>query len=190
MDVVDTNSNGAKPSDPSPSSHDEKATAVALAPANDAIVTSIHRPAPGSISVVEVPPGAHLKLDFASTEAKFAVLDVDLVMLFPDGGKVILPGYAFNMVGPESTDAAFSDKVVSPQQLLSFVDELHLLADNNAPLIGSKADQQNQDQGKDDKKETSTEEAPPAPPPQPAAPTAKVAAVADFDKPPEPPADR
>ena len=190
MDVADTKSNGAKPSEPSASSHDDKGAVVAVAPANDAIVTSIHRPAPGSITVVEVSPGAHLKLDFASTEAKFAVLDVDLVMLFPDGAKVILPGYAFNMVGPESTDATFSDKVVSPQQMLSFVDELHVLADNNAPLVGSKADQQNQDQGKDDKKETSTEEAPPAPPPQPAAPTAKVTAVADFDKPPEPPADR
>ncbi len=190
MDVADTKSNGAKPSEPSASSHDDKGAVVAVAPANDAIVTSIHRPAPGSITVVEVSPGAHLKLDFASTEAKFAVLDVDLVMLFPDGAKVILPGYAFNMVGPESTDAVFSDKVVSPQQMLSFVDELHVLADNNAPLVGSKADQQNQDQGKDDKKETSTEEAPPAPPPQPAAPTAKVTAVADFDKPPEPPADR
>src|ERR1700755_1927043 len=165
MEVAEASQSGSKVDAPVASPVDSKATAVASAPSSDGVVTSIHRPAPGSISVVEVPPGAHLKLDFASTEAKFAVLDVDLVMLFPDGGKVILPGYAFNMVGPESTDAAFSDKVVSPQQLLSFVDELHLLADNNAPLVGSKADQQNQDQGKNDQKETSTEEAPPAPPP-------------------------
>src|ERR1700748_3469724 len=112
MDVADTTSNGTKSGDPPQPSHDGKGAAVALAPANDAVVTSIHRPAAGSIIVVEVPPGAHLKLDFASTEAKFAVLDVDLVMLFPDGAKVILPGYAFNMVGPESADAAFSDKIV------------------------------------------------------------------------------
>ena len=58
-----------------------------------------------------MPPGAHLKLDFASTEVKVAVLDVDLVLLFPDGAKVILPGYAFSLVGPDSTDANFSDKV-------------------------------------------------------------------------------
>jgi len=137
-------------------------------------------------------PGAHLKLDFASTEVKFAVLDVDLVLLFPDGAKVILPGYAFNLVGQESADATFTDAVVSPQQLLAHVDELHLLNDN-APLLGSgtKADPHNQDQEKqtDDKKETA-EDAPAAPPPQPAAPSAKIAAVADFDKPPEPPADR
>jgi Ca2+-binding RTX toxin-like protein len=192
MDVADTNSNGAKPTAPAQSSHDEKAPAVALAPAGESIVTSIHRPAPGSITVIEVAPGAHLKLDFASTEVKFAVLDVDLVLLFPDGAKVILPGYAFNLVGPESADATFTDTVVSPQQLLAHVDELHLLNDN-APLLGSgtKVDPHNQDQEKqtDDKKEI-TEDAPPAATPQPAAPSAKITAVADFDKPPEPPADR
>ena len=133
-----------------------KGTTVALAPPTDAVVTSVHRPAPGSISVVEVPPGAQLKLDFASTEAKFAVLDVDLVLLFPDGAKVIFPGYAFNLVGPESSEAVFSDKVVSPQQLLAFVDELRLLNDVNSPLLGSnsKSDQQNQDQGEKEAKET------------------------------------
>src|ERR1700759_544003 len=113
MEVAEANQNGSKVAAPAASPVDGKPMAVAFAPSNDAVVTSIHRPAPGSISVVEVPPGAHLKLDFASTDAKVAVLDVDLVMLFPDGAKVILPGYAFNMVGPESADAAFSDKIVS-----------------------------------------------------------------------------
>ncbi|WP_407156418.1 hypothetical protein [Bradyrhizobium sp. STM 3557] len=190
MDVADTTSDNARPGAPS---QGEKAAALAPAQGGDAIVTSIHRPAPGSINVVEVPPGAHLKLDFASTDVKFAVLDVDLVMLFPDGAKVILPGYAFSLVGPESADANFSDKIVSPQQMLAAVDDLHLLNDDNAALLGSgtKPDPQNQDQGKDQKESKETaEETPPAPPPQPAAPTAKIAAVADFDKPPEPPADR
>jgi Ca2+-binding RTX toxin-like protein len=190
MDVADTKPNEAKPGGPP---QGDKAAALLPAQGGDAIVTSIHRPAPGSINVVEVPPGAHLKLDFASTDVKFAVLDVDLVLLFPDGAKVILPGYAFSLVGPESADANFSDKVVSPQQMLAAVDDLHLLNDDNTALLGSgtKPDPQNQDQGKDHKESKETaEDAPPAPPPQPAAPTAKIAAVADFDKPPEPPADR
>ncbi|MEN3285984.1 MAG: hypothetical protein V7634_284, partial [Bradyrhizobium sp.] len=193
MDVADAKSSGEKAGTASQPSQDDKAVVVATAPAGDAIVTSVHRPGPGSISVVEVPPGAHLKLDFASTDVKVAVLDVDLVMLFPDGAKIILPGYAFNLVGQESTDANFADKVVSPQQLLAAVDELHLLNDDNAALLGSgtKRDPQNQDQGKDQNEaKAAVEDAPPAPPPQPAAPTAKVAAVADFQKPPEQPADR
>ncbi|MET0221926.1 MAG: hypothetical protein ABW213_14825, partial [Tardiphaga sp.] len=191
MDVADTKPSVEKSGAASQPSQDEKPAVLASAPAGDAVVTSIHRPGPGSISVVEVPPGAHLKLDFASTEVKVAVLDVDLVMLFPDGAKIILPGYAFNLVGQESTDANFSDKVVSPQQLLAAVDELHLLNDDNAALLGSgtKPDPQNQDRGKD-QKEAPVEDTPPAPPPQPAAPSAKVAAVADFVKPPEQPADR
>ena len=56
---------------------DAKAATAALAPAIESIVTSVQRPAPGAINVVQVPPGAHLNLDFATTDAKFAVLDVD-----------------------------------------------------------------------------------------------------------------
>src|SRR4051812_25016966 len=193
MDVAEVTSNGAKPAAASQPSHDEKAAALAPAQAGDVIVTSIHRPAPGSISVVEVPPGAHLKLDFASSEVKVAVLDVDLVLLFPDGAKVILPGYAFSLVAPDSADANFSDKVFSPQQLLAAVDDLHLVSDDSAALLGSglKPDPRNKDKNKDQKEARPTaEDAPPAPPPQPAAPTAKITAVGDFDKPPEPPADR
>ena len=193
MDVTDTKPNGAKTEALAQAPNDAKSATVALAPAIESIVTSVHRPSPGAINVVEVPPGAHLKLDFATTDAKFAVLDVDLVLLFPDGGKIILPGYAFNLVGPDSSDAIFSDKTLTPQQLLASVDDLHLLNDNSSPILGSSANaQQNQNAGKDqgEAKDQTTEEAPPSPPPQPAAPSAKYTGVADFDKPPEPPADR
>ncbi|MET0221342.1 MAG: calcium-binding protein, partial [Tardiphaga sp.] len=169
----------------------DKTTDVASAAVGAGIITSVHRPAPGAISVVEVPPGAQLKLDFASGDAKFAILDVDLVLAFPDGAKVILPGYAFNLVGADSSDASFSDKSVSPQQLLSLVDDLHLLADNSPQILGSKA-QQDADAGKDqaDAKDQAASDAPPAPPPQPAAPTSKFTGVADFSKPPDPTPDR
>jgi Ca2+-binding RTX toxin-like protein len=194
MESADTKQNGASTDAPAQASNDLKPTAVAFAPATESVVTSVHRPSPGAINVVEVPSGAHLKLDFATTDAKFAILDVDLVLLFPDGGKIIFPGYAFNLVGPDSSDAVFADKAVSPQQLLAFVDELHLLSDNSSPILGSSAaaQQQNQNAGKDqgEAKDQAAEEAPPSPPPQPAAPSAKYTGVADFEKPPEPPADR
>ena len=194
MDVADHKSSGANAGSPPSTSSNSKPVTLALAPATENIVTSVHRPAPGSINVVEVPPGAHLKLDFASTEAKFAILDVDLVMAFPDGAKVIFPGYAFNLVGPDSSDATFSDKAVNPQQLLALVDDLHLLNDNSQQILGTNANgqQQAQNAGKDQDqpKEEKAEDTPPAPPPQPAAPSAKFKGVADFDKPPEPIPDR
>jgi hypothetical protein len=150
MDVTDTKPNGAKTEALAQAPNDAKSTAVALAPAIESVVTSVHRPSPGAINVVEVPPGAHLKLDFATTDAKFAVLDVDLVLLFPDGAKIILPGYAFNLVGVDSADATFSDKTLTPQQLLASVDDLHLLNDNSSPILGTSANaQQNQNAGKD-----------------------------------------
>ncbi len=186
MDNADTKPSGDKAA--APAAPDAKPAVVAAVTPADGVVTSVHRPAPGSINVVEVPPGAHLKFDFATTEAKFAVLDVDLVLLFPDGAKVILPGYAFNLVGSESSDTSFSDKTVSPQQLLAFVDDLHLLNDSNQPILGSSAQQQQQDD-KPQQDAKAAEDAPPSPPPQPAAPSAKFTGVADFDKPPDPPTD-
>src|SRR5450631_3160766 len=193
MDVTDTKPNGAKTEALAQAPNDAKSTAVALAPAIESVVTSVHRPSPGAINVVEVPPGAHLKLDFATTDAKFAVLDVDLVLLFPDGAKIILPGYAFNLVGVDSADATFSDKTLTPQQLLASVDDLHLLNDNSSPILGTSANaQQNQNAGKDqgEAKDAAADDAAPSPPPPPAAPSARYTGVADFDKPPEPPADR
>jgi hypothetical protein len=141
MDIADTKPHEAKAEVPAQAPNDAKSTAVAVAPAIEGVVASVHRPAPGAINVVEVPSGAHLQLDFATTDAKFAVLDVDLVMLFPDGGKIILPGYAFTLVGSDSSGASFSDKTVAPQQLLAFVDDLHLLNDDSAPILGSSANQ-------------------------------------------------
>src|SRR4051794_4751425 len=122
MDSADTKPSGARTSGPSRASNDSAPAAVALAAATEGVVTSVQRPSAGAINVVEVPPGAHLNFSFATTDAKFAVLDVDLVVQFPDGGKIILPGYAFNLVGPDGSDASFSDRAVSPQQLLAFVD--------------------------------------------------------------------
>src|SRR4051794_3961938 len=170
MDAADPKMSVAKP-DGAALAPGGKATDVASAVVSDGIVTSVHRPAPGAISVVEVPPGAQLKLDFASGDAQFAILDVDLVLAFPDGAKVILPGYAFNLVGADSSDATFSDKSVSPQQLLSLVDDLHLLAENSPPILGSKAQQDGRPgKSQSDAKEQAPSDAPPAPPPQPAAP--------------------
>ena len=188
MDVAETNQKIAKVESPSLAPSDLKSDAVA--PAAGSQVTSIPRPAAGSINVVEVPPGSHLKLAFATTDAKFAVLDVDLVMLFPDGAKIILPGYAFNLVAPDSSDATFIDKAVTPQQMLAFVDELHLLNDNSLSLsANAKAQSEAAEKDQSKPKEDAAEQAPAAPP-QPAAPPAKFKGVADFEKPPEPPVER
>src|SRR5450631_4856570 len=184
MDVADTKPNGAKTEAPAAAPNDAKSTTLAIAPVTEGVVTSVHRPSPGAINVVEVPPGTQLKLDFATTDVKFAVLDVDLVLLFPDGAKIILPAYAFNLVGVDSADATFSDKTLTPQQLLASVDDLHLLNDNSSPILGTSANaQQNQNAGKDqgEAKDQAADEAPPSAPPQPAAPSARYTGVADFE---------
>ena len=144
-------------------------------------VTAVHRPAPGSTVIVEVPPGTPLKVDFASTDAKYVVLDVDLVMMFPDGAKIILPGYAFGLVSGQESTTEFSDKSMDSQQLFALVNDLHLLDDNTMPSMGSSADA-----GQAAKADAPPppQDPPNPPPPPPASPSSKFTGVADFEKPP------
>ncbi|MER2605321.1 MAG: calcium-binding protein, partial [Siculibacillus sp.] len=154
------------------------------------VVTTINRPAAGAIQVVEVPPGSNLKFNFATGDAKVIVLDVDLVLLFPDGGKVIIPGFAFDLVGSDSSEVTFLDKLLTSQQLLARVGEVKLMDDTGLQTVGSQGDTDGKKKGADSdeekKEETPAAEPMPTPtPPAPAAPGAKLTGVADFDKPPE-----
>ena len=140
----------------------------------------IRRPAPGATIIAEVNPGEPLKLDFASTDAKFVALDVDLVVMFGDGAKIVLPGYAFALVSGEASGADFTDKTVSGEQFLAALNDMRLIDDNALPAaaLTASADGQGKDKSKDAEAPPAAEEAPPAPP----APPAKMQHDADFDK--------
>ena len=143
------------------------------APANaHADAAAIHRPPAGQTEIIEVPAGAPLKLEFASTDAKYVVLDVDLVMMFPDGGKLILPGYAFGLVSSDSSSAQFADTNMDSQQLFALVNDLHLLDDASQQQMGS----------------SSTNDAKPAPPPPDETPAPPAPPVLFIAPPPPPPA--
>ena len=177
---------------PPPSSKSASGKAVVASVGNSPtdFVTTIHRPAAGSIQVVEIPPGANIKFDFNTADTKVVVLDVDLVLLFNDGGKIIIPGFAFDLVGTGQSEVAFLDKLLSSQELLAKVGEVRLMDDSNLPSVGS-ASKENEG-AKEEKAEEKAPDAPPTPPAQqavPAAPGAKLTGVADFDKPPEDPGE-
>ena len=173
----------SKPSAPAPA----KSTVASLGNTPTDYVTTIHRPAAGSIQVVEVPPGSNLKFDFATADTKVVVLDVDLVLLFPDGGKVIIPGFAFDLVGSGESEVAFLDKLLTSQELLARVGDVRLMDDSGLPTMGSSGDAEGEKKAAGASEEKA-EAAPPTPPVQqavPAAPGAKLTGVADFDTPPE-----
>src|SRR5262249_19027610 len=86
-------------------------------------VLVVERPAADAISVVDLTNIKHVVLDFSMQGVKVAVLDVDVVLLFPDGGKVILPGFAFAMVALEAPTVTATDGPIDSQSFRSLVGE-------------------------------------------------------------------
>ncbi|OYU48255.1 MAG: hypothetical protein CFE31_11385 [Rhizobiales bacterium PAR1] len=171
----------------------EKPTQVALQGASNTpqAVVTIDRPAAGSYVVNEVAPGARLKFNFATNDVKLIVLDVDLVLLFPDGGKVVLPAYAFNLLGMHDAEVIFADRTLAGQEVLASISDVRLIDDSTVSLVGKAAEKDTQNQSSKDATETKTQdEAPPPSPPQPPPqPTSKLTGVADFAKPADDPGD-
>src|SRR5690349_14920693 len=61
-------------------------------------ILHVDRPGPDAIKVLDLTGAKELVFNFDLAICKVAVLDVDVVLLFPAGGKIILPGFAFSVV--------------------------------------------------------------------------------------------
>ncbi len=154
-------------------------------PANEPAIL-IERPPAGSYIVKEVPPGSRLKLDFNTTDVRIAALDVDLLLVFPDGGKVVLPGYTLNMLGVSGSEAIFLDKTMLAQELLANISDVRLTDESTMRLVAESSEEQKAEaNGKEKEKQDETPPPSPPVPPAPPMPGTKLTGVADFTKPPE-----
>ena len=171
-----------------PAPNDGKTVVSALSPPTGEVVTVVHRPPAGGIDVVEVAPGSNVKFDFPTVDVKTLVLDVDLVLVFPDGGKIILPGYAFGLVTVGTGDATFTDRTLTSQQLLAKISDLRITEDDTHQSLGSVAEKEGEKKTEADK--TADDAPPPSPPAVPPSTSSKFTGVADFDKAPEDPGDK
>ncbi|MCA3563932.1 MAG: cadherin domain-containing protein, partial [Methylocystis sp.] len=87
---------------------------------------AISKPAAGTVSLAETAQAAKLAFKFAYAGVKTAVLDVDLVLLFDDGSKILLPGLALRMLGADAPRLTFLDGEIDPQMIIARVDEVQL----------------------------------------------------------------
>ena len=87
---------------------------------------AIDRPAAGMVVLAETAQASKLAFKFAYSGVKTAVLDVDLVLLFDDGSKIILPGLALRMLGGDAPRLLFLDGEIDPQMVIARVDEVQL----------------------------------------------------------------
>jgi hypothetical protein len=132
--------------------------ATSPAPAEDQATRFIERPAAGAVIVAEASHAALLRMKFPSKSMRVAVMDVDIVMVFEDGGKIILPGMALRVLGPNAPRLSFEDGEVTPQGFFARVDDVQL-SDQLPNLALSRSLTQDQQQG-------AQQQGPQQPPPQ------------------------
>jgi hypothetical protein len=102
------------------------ALSAAAASAADPIIVTISRPDPGRVVIVDLAPGAKVNFNFSLNDCRIAIIDLDLVMIFPDGGKLLLPGFAYQMVSPDPPETAFLQTAVDAQTILANVSETRM----------------------------------------------------------------
>ncbi|WP_305883677.1 calcium-binding protein [Alsobacter ponti] len=89
-------------------------------------VLHVGKPPPGAIKLVDVSPDHDLAFDFAMADVKIAIVDVDLVIVFPDGARLILPGLAMKLMDPNAPVLHFVDGDVAGQNVFAQISDIHL----------------------------------------------------------------
>ncbi len=113
-----------------------QAPVTASASGTPARLADIAKPAAGNVIVAEISDAERIGFAFAASASKVAILDIDLVVLFDDGAKIILPGLALRMISERPPQIWFGQEEVQAQQLLAGVGEVQL-ADQLPQLIMS-----------------------------------------------------
>ncbi|MEI8145534.1 MAG: hypothetical protein WCH83_08745, partial [Alphaproteobacteria bacterium] len=122
----------------------------------------IERPDPGQVRVHDVAGFRSIKFAFPIDTAKVVVLDVDVVLVFPDGAKILLPGLALQIVTDAPPDLTFQDIQINPQAFVAKIGEVKL-ADSLPSMSLASAEAAAPPEEK--KPPPEAEERPPPPPP-------------------------
>ncbi len=113
---------------PERTSLDEGAVVAALTPPALAAggTLTIGPPEPGQVKLIEIGSAVALRFDFPIEACRIAILDIDAVLVFPNGGKLILPALALQMVSADPPKLLFGSIDVSAQEFIASVGDLRL----------------------------------------------------------------
>lgn len=133
----------------------------------------VDKPDANAIKVISLDHVTELVFSFSLTQVKVAVLDVDVILIFPDGAKIILPAFAFAVVASTAPEITTPDGVVAPQKFLAMVGDTKLsdqLPSVTLTAVPQQANKGAAEQGDVQQNATGPGEADPAPPPSPMQP--------------------
>ncbi|WP_181699667.1 cadherin domain-containing protein, partial [Chthonobacter albigriseus] len=94
------------------------------------------KPAAGETTLVQIKEGEHVDLHFSLDGVKIHLLDVDLVLLFPDGSRIVLLEFGLRLTSESSVSVAVEGQPISPQALLAQVGEF-VASEVASPLMST-----------------------------------------------------
>jgi Ca2+-binding RTX toxin-like protein len=86
----------------------------------------IAKPEAGEVKVVDAASNQRLEFGFSLAGVKIAALDVDVVLIFPDNSKIIIPGLALRLASVDAPELSFHDEAASADKILSLIGEVKL----------------------------------------------------------------
>ncbi|MGL4727716.1 MAG: cadherin domain-containing protein [Bosea sp. (in: a-proteobacteria)] len=86
----------------------------------------IDRPAAGAAKIIDPSGYKTIKFGFGLNDAKVVILDVDVVLMFPDGGRVIMPAFMMQMIMAEPPRLTFSNLAIDPQTVIAAAGDVRL----------------------------------------------------------------
>jgi RTX calcium-binding nonapeptide repeat (4 copies) len=102
-------------------------------------IASVPRPSEGTIRVIDTAGLAEINFNFAPSDVHIAALDVDLVMVFSDSSKLILPNLAVGLLGANPPKLNFLGKAVAAQSVIAAIGQV-TLADATPSIHFSSSD--------------------------------------------------
>ncbi len=78
----------------------------------------VTRPPAGTVQIVQTHDG-NVRFDFPLTDAKIVIVDVDLIILLPDGARLIIPGYALRLMDADAPPLHFTDGSISAESVFA-----------------------------------------------------------------------
>ncbi len=90
--------------------------------------SNIAKPDAGTIRVIDVGNTPELHFNFDALDVKMTALDVDLVMIFSDNSKLILPNLAMDLVSTNPAKSFFRGSLTSPQSVIAAISNVDLVS--------------------------------------------------------------
>ena len=80
--------------------------------------------APPPLIVVEVGADNQVSLDVESSDFRVEIVDIDMILIFPDGSRIVLPGVGLQALSGNAPIINFSDRSIDARELLGMLGEV------------------------------------------------------------------